>query len=157
MHLPQKHITSLIVKNFNYFGIKTATHTTKTIKQTLKNNFKNTNLLSDVGVYNIRRLDCNKLYIGETNRNLNIRIYKHKTDFKTGNSINFLLSHNISNNLTFDFQNVDIFAFIPDWDKRRIIEASFISYFVTILQWHDFYQILRSLAKIMLKDFKILL
>ena len=40
-------------KNFNYLGIKTTTCTTKTIKQIVKNNSKNTDSRANTGVYKI--------------------------------------------------------------------------------------------------------
>ena len=54
-------------------------------------------------------------------RNLNKIIYEHKKDFKSGNTNNSLVSHNITTNHTFYFQNSIIFAFIHDRDKNRII------------------------------------
>ena len=73
-------------------------------------------------------------YYRESNRNLNKGIYEHKTDFKTGNSTNSLISPNILTNHTFDFQNSAIFAFIHDKNKRVIIEVCPIAYHNTIPQ-----------------------
>ena len=78
--------------------------------------------------------NCNKFYIGETSKNLNKRIYEHKKDFKTGNTTNSLVSHNILTNQTFDFQNSAIRAFIHDKNKRKIIEACSIAHHNTIPQ-----------------------
>ena len=39
-------------------------------------------LISNAGVYEIRCHDCKRFHIGETSRNLNVRIYEHKNDFK---------------------------------------------------------------------------
>ena len=50
-----------------------------------------------------------------------------KKDFKTGNTTNSLVSHNILTNLTYDFQYSAIFAFIHDKNKR-ITEACSIAY-----------------------------
>ena len=75
-----------------------------------------------------------KFYTGETSWNLNKRIYEHKKDFKTGNTSNSLVSHNISTNHIFYFQNSAIFAFIHDKNKRRIIEAYSITHHNTIPQ-----------------------
>ena len=118
--LPQNSTITQIEKNLNHLSIKTTTHTTKTIKQITKNISKNTDSLSNAGIYKIRCQNCNKFYIEETCRNLNKRIYELKKDFKTGNTTNFLVSHNILTNHTFDFQNSAIFVFIHDNNKRRI-------------------------------------
>ena len=133
-------ITTLIEKNLNHFHIKTTTYTTKTIKQIVKNNSKNTDSLSNGGVYKICFQNCNRFYIWETSRNLNERIYEHKNDFKTGNTKNSLVSHYILTNQTFDFQNSAIFAFIHDKNKRRIIEACSIAHHNTIPQQQGFFQ-----------------
>ena len=63
---------------------KNTTCTTKTIKQIVKNNSKNTKSISNASVYKIRCQNRNKFYMGETSRNLNQRIYRHRKDFKTG-------------------------------------------------------------------------
>ena len=101
--------------------------TTKTTKQIVKNNSKNTDSLSNADVYKTRCQNYNKLYIGEKSKNLNKRIYKHK-DFKTGNTTNYFVSHKILTKHTFDFQNSAIFAFIHDKNKRRRIEACSITH-----------------------------
>ena len=75
--LPQNPTTIHIEKK-NYLGIKITTRETKTMKQILKNNSQNTNSLSHAFVYKILCQNYNKSYIGETSRNLNTRIYKHK-------------------------------------------------------------------------------
>ena len=59
--LPQNPTTNLIEKNLNHLGIKylfccfccAGCKTTKTAKQILKNNSKNTDSLSNTGVYKI--------------------------------------------------------------------------------------------------------
>ena len=79
-------------------------------------------------VYKIPCLNCNKFYIGEASRNLNKRIYEHKRYFKTDNTTNSLVSHNILTNQTFNFLNFAMFAFIHDRNKQRIIEACSIAY-----------------------------
>ena len=64
-----------------------------------------------------------------------------KKDFKTCNTTNSLVSHNILSNHTFDFQNSVIFTFIHDKNKRRIIEACSIAYRNTILQQKGIFKI----------------
>ena len=137
-------------KKLYHLGINTTTHTTKTIKQIVENNSKNTDSLSNVGVYKICCQNCNEFYIGETSRNLNKRIYEHKNDFKTANATNSLVSHYILTNHTFDFQNSAIFAFIHDKNKR-IIEACSITHHNTIPQREVFFKISPSIGKIKLK------
>ena len=124
--------------NLNHLSIKTKTHTKKTIKEIVKNT-KNTDYLSNTGVYKIRCQNCNKFYIEEASRNLNKRIYEHKKNFKTGNTTNSLVFHNILTNHTFDFQNSAIFHFIHYKNKRILIEACSLGHQNTILQDKDFF------------------
>ena len=105
-----------------------------------KNNSKNTDSLSNPNVYKICSLNCNIFYIGEMSRYLNKRIYEHKKDFKTGNTTNTLVSHDILTYQTFDFQNSAIFAFIHDKNKWTIIEVCSIAYHNTIPQWQGCFQ-----------------
>ena len=55
-----------------------------------------------------------------------------KKNFKTGNTTNSLVSHNILTNHTFHLQNLAIFPFIHDKNKQRIIEACSIAHHNTI-------------------------
>ena len=75
-----------------------------------------------------------------------------KTNVKTGNTTNSLVSHNILCNHTFDFQNSAIFAFINDKNKRKRIEACSIAH-------HNndkvLFKISSFIGKIILKEFKI--
>ena len=105
---------------------------TKTIEHIVKNNSKTTDSLSKAGVYKICCQKCNKFYLGESSRNLNKKIYEHEKEFKTGNTTNSLVSHNILTNHTFDFQNSGIFAFVHDKKKRRRIETCSIVHHNTI-------------------------
>ena len=48
------------------------------------------------------------------------------------------VTHNISTNHTFDFQNFTIFAFIHDRDKHRIIKASLYLILIQFFKDKDF-------------------
>ena len=63
-----------------------------------------------------------------------------KKDFKTSNTTNSLVSHNILTNHTFDFQIFVIFPFIHDKNKRIIFEACSTAHHNTITQRQDFFQ-----------------
>ena len=125
----------------------------------VKNNSKNTDFLSNAGVYKIRCQNFNNFDIGEIIRNLSKRIYEHKKDFNPGNTKNSLVSYNILTKHTFDFQNSAIFALIHDDHKRRRIEACSIAHHNTIPPHNTttakfFFKISPFIGKI-LKEFKI--
>ena len=106
------------------------------------------------------RLDYNKLHIEETSRNLNKRICELKSDFKTGNTTNSLVSYDITTNHTFDFHNSNIFTFIHDRDKRRIYQILTQYYNDQVFQNIAFSRFFKNIAfsskkKKMLKNFKI--
>ena len=50
-------------------------------------------IFSDAGVYCIPCKDCKLKYIGETSRNLHVRLKEHKRDIRIGNSKNALFRH----------------------------------------------------------------
>ena len=111
-------------------------------------------IYSDASIYRIYFPNCQKSYIEETSGNLPRRIKEHKRDFNSGNFSNALIIHNISKNHKFDFQRSNIITFIPNKDKRKIIESSAISRYNTTEQRPGFYKISPYLAKIILKDLK---
>ena len=130
----------------------------KILKQIVKNNSKKHRFPIQCTCIQNLLPNCNKFYIGETSRNLNERIYEHKKkNFKTVNTTNCLVSHNILTNYTFVFQYSAIFAFIHDKNKRRIIEACSIEtpQHNTTMTRFFFFKISPSIGKIILKEFKI--
>ena len=78
-----------------------------------------------------------------------------KKEFKTGNTTNSLVSHNILTNHTFNFQNSDIFAFIHSKNKRIIEACSIETPQHNTTTTSVFFKISRSIGKMILKEFKI--
>ena len=76
IRLPHTHIispsnssTNFIENNWNYLGIKTATLSSKTIRNLL-NTKSHYHIKSNAGVYSIPCNNCKMKYMGETARNL---------------------------------------------------------------------------------------
>ena len=108
---------------------------------------------SDVGVYKIRCLGWNTLYIGETSRNLYKRLYDLKKFFKWGITDNSLVSHNSSTNHAFDFLSYLLSFAI----KMNVEYLKPVLYLILIqfVQRQGFYIISPSFSKMILNDFYI--
>ena len=84
------------------------------------------------GVYKINCGGCDKLYIGETGRNLSIRVKEHKKDVQNRHQINKKLSSGIVSHTdncfhNFDFDNSKMLFPCNDLSKRHIIESALIN------------------------------
>jgi hypothetical protein len=70
---------------------------------------------------------CNGVYIGESSRQLDKRLYEHRNDYKNrlkpGNKT-ALIKHANDHGHTFDFDNSKILNFETNWYKRRFLESS---------------------------------
>ncbi|XP_046472568.1 uncharacterized protein [Neodiprion pinetum] len=74
-------------------------------------------------VYKICCKDCNKLYIGQTSRCLNVRINEHKNNFKDSDDrYTALTKHAMSLNHQFDFDNAKILHKEPRYYNRLVLE-----------------------------------
>ena len=130
--------------------------TSKTIKN-LTNIIKQTNneTKSHVGIYTITCKDCNKLYISETQRNLEKRIYEHKRSIKTNDDRNALYSHMLELKHTFIFSQATLIKPIHYKKSQRLLESAVISKINHIKQRPGFPQISPYLLNIILNENKI--
>jgi GIY-YIG catalytic domain len=73
---------------------------------------------------------CNGCYIGETSKQLKIRINQHKSNFasryKFTNTKTALINHALENGHSFDFENPKILATEGQCKKRRFLESAHI-------------------------------
>ena len=83
-------------------------------------------------IYNISFNNCNKVYVGETFKTINKRIYAHKRDFKFRNFLNALSKGNLETNC--NFKDSKIFARIHNNQYRNIVEINIISNYNKIKQ-----------------------
>ena len=74
-------------------------------------------------VYSIPCLNCDKIYIGETNRLKRTRINEHKSKIKSLSSDSKLVEHIEKCKHKFDFLNTKTLALENDWRKRIIKES----------------------------------
>ena len=61
--------------------------------------------LTGTGVYRINCNNCDKFYVGETGRSLNLRIKEHKNDFANNNLNNAMFVHSLDNDHSFNFED----------------------------------------------------
>ena len=74
-------------------------------------------------VYKVPCKDCNQVYIGETKRNLKVRLTEHKQAVKKGDNKNGIAVHVQNSDHNIDWDNAEVQQVVPDYWKRRTTEA----------------------------------
>lgn len=72
-------------------------------------------------VYSIPCSDCDKVYIGETNRKIETRIAEHQTKIRTLGSDSKIVEHILQKGHQFDLTNVSTLTHESNW-RRRVIK-----------------------------------
>ena len=126
--LPTNTHNITLYDKLNKLGIPIIQTTSQTIKN-ITNITKRTNneTTSHAGIYSIPCKDCNKHYIGETQRNLKKRIHKPKRSIKTNDDRNDLFSHMLVLKHIFDFSQTTQIKPIHCKTPRRLLESAVIS------------------------------
>ena len=96
-------------------------------KKLCKNKLSNKSC--DVGVYKIDCLDCEKVYVGETGRNVNVRVKEHKHDIVIDKQNSGIARHVHDTGHSFNFANTQVLYPSNDLSKRHIVEAALIRRF----------------------------
>ena len=81
------------------------------------------------GVYKIDCKSCNKCYIGETGRDLSIRIKEHKYDVKKSKPESGIADHHMETGHNFNFKKARIVYPCNNKKNMRIVESSLIWYY----------------------------
>ena len=76
-------------------------------------------------VYKIKCCDCQASYIGETGRNLNIRLTEHKWATKNGDVNNHIAEHHLHMNHRIDWDSAECVTYSTDYYKRFTLESWF--------------------------------
>nr|XP_053642203.1 uncharacterized protein LOC128695554 isoform X1 [Cherax quadricarinatus] len=100
-----------------------------------------------LGVYIIPCNDCNKLYVGETSRDLQTRISEHQYASRSDDTRNACVQHRNSHNHLINYRNSRLIATEDNTQYRRILESSLISISDNFNQNSGFYNIAEPLAK----------
>ena len=99
--------------------------------------FKYTNNVQDLLIKNgpinkqgvIYKIDCNnceKQYIGQTGRHLNIRLKEHKYAIDCKNSNNSLFNHYLNTGHSINLENANIILYCNSYHERILLESYFI-------------------------------
>ena len=153
--LPTNNISTQLSKNLTHHNIQVVTKTPCTIRKLVSTSSNHTPA-SEACIYHIKCQKCEKVYFGETSRDIKTRIREHKRDLINDNTLNALVQHRNEHDHNFDLKNAHVVKFIHNIKTRRCLESSLISHFETIQQRPGFYQIAPNLAKQILKQHNLL-
>ena len=112
------------------FNVNVAFSNSGTIKDIL---IKNSPDQVDGCVYKIPCTECNKCYIGQTGKNLTMRVKQHKYSVRTGQESNALFIHQRDMNHCIDWSHASSIFPCNDIVKRNIIESSMIKHSINDL------------------------
>ena len=74
-------------------------------------------------IYKIPCINCNKSYIGETNREKSTRMKEHEKDIRKLSNTSNVAKHVIEHNHSFNFNKVETLALENNWNRRIIKES----------------------------------
>ena len=126
LFLPYMPFLESKVSGMRKFGIDVRfTYNNKIGNRLCKNKPKDSNL-EGVGVYKIPCNDCEKFYIGESGRNLKLRMKEHKKDIERMKEESGVANHVKECDHFFDFDSAEVLVPCADRRKRHIIESAII-------------------------------
>ena len=78
-------------------------------------------------VYKIKCCDCQATYIGETGRNLNVRLTEHKRATRNGDINNHIAEHHLQTNHRIDWDSAECITYSTNYYQRLNLESWFTS------------------------------
>ena len=108
------------------YNIRVAHKPITTLRQLLTN-VKDKDEPSDRrgAVYKIKCCDCQATYIGETGRNLNVRLTEHKRATRNGDINNHIAEHHLKTNHRIDWDSAECVTYSTDYYQRITLESWF--------------------------------
>ena len=76
-------------------------------------------------VYKIKCCDCQATYIGETGRNLNVRLTEHKRATRNGDINNHIAEHHLQTNHRIDWDSAKCITYCKNYYQRLTLESWF--------------------------------
>ena len=108
-----------------HFNTRLAFKYTNSLRSNLVSNSSNFSS-NNSGVYRINCRDCTHFYIGETGRNLDVRIKEHKRAVTNCSPNSGIFKHICDTGHAIDFNSASIIFKCKDLRTRRLVESAFI-------------------------------
>ena len=123
-----KGTSETIARILQPYNIRVAHKPITTLRQLLTN-VKDKDEPSDRrgAVYKIKCCDCQATYIGETGRNLNVRLTEHKRATRNGDINNHIAEHHLKTNHRIDWDSAECVTYSTDYYQRITLESWFIN------------------------------
>ena len=114
-----KGTSETIARILQPYNIRVAHKPITTLRQLLTN-VKDKDEPSDRrgAVYKIKCCDCQATYIGETGRNLNVRLTEHKRATRNGDINNHNAEHHLKTNHRIDWDSAECVTYSMDYYQR---------------------------------------
>ena len=125
--LPYNQLTKSIIRPI--LGSRNCSLTyraSNTIRSNLITTRPGTNVDEASGIYSIPCNDCDKMYIGQTGRNLKERLNEHVSSMKKCDTNNALFRHTLEQNHKVTLLEAKMVYKCSDWAKRVIVESAII-------------------------------
>ena len=121
-----KGTSETIARILQPYNIRVAHKPITTLRQLLMN-VKDKDEPSDSrgAVYKIKCCDCQATYIGETGRNLNVRLTEHKRATRNGDINNHIAEHHLKTNHRIDWDSAECATYSTDYYQRITLESWF--------------------------------
>ena len=106
------------------YNIRVAHKPTITLRQLLTNvKDKDEPNNRQGAVYKIKCSDCHASYIGETGRNLNMRLTEHKRATKNGDANDHIAVHHLLTNRNIDWDSAQCLIYSTNYFQRLTLES----------------------------------
>ena len=121
-----KGTSETIARILQPYNIRVAHKPITTLRQLLTN-VKDKDEPSDRrgAVYKIKCCECQATYIGETGRNLNVRLTEHKRATRNGDINNHIAEHHLKTNHRIDWDSAECVTYSTDYYQRITLESWF--------------------------------
>ncbi|XP_076069626.1 N-acetylglucosamine-1-phosphotransferase subunits alpha/beta-like isoform X2 [Oratosquilla oratoria] len=133
--LPASSVTTTLTRTLGRCNIQVVGQSSRTIKELSRRSDSQDEMWGkNAGVYRIPCAGCDRVYIGETSRDLKTRIREHRYDSRNNITTNACVIHRNTNDHLMDWDNAELLFSEPDRVRRKCLEVAAIQSFKTIEQ-----------------------
>ena len=151
--LPYRHEFLNIVNSLKCLNINVVFSNNSSVKNSL---FRNKPTVDRGGVYQIFCSTCNIPYIGQTGKELSIRVGQHKCNIRTANNASALFCYVRDKNHPIDWNSAKIVFKSDSIQDRLLIEGCLINSFNNMNLTDGLFRMDELLKSIILKDKKVI-